>query len=624
MRKAKSVHRARRRRTDALRSRTRRSEGARRQSDSPAQQGTREPRGLLDRILDTPHLARVVPRLPPDVLHRVIQNCGLEDCGALVALATPGQLAAVFDLDLWRPAQPGLDEQFNADRFGLWLEVMMESGATVAAQKLADVDVDLAIAAFAQHVLVFDPAPVSPSAPMDGEEMPAVGTPNDGLSCDVGGYLVVARRSDSWDAIVGVLTSLDAEHHAYFHRVMRGCRSLSNSTPEVDGLDDLLPNEEQVMFDLAFNRERRREQQGYVTPAQARAFLQMSRQVRLGHDTTPPNNPVARAYFRAIEWTTAADADSGSRRLPTASGASSAPAASADAVTAIVDVLLDAGILPRQPRALLDGPQSHAPRLARIQAQMQFAGDHDHAAYSMRSQELAYLANTIMAGCSLQARPFTAQEASESAVAVCNLGLENWPRHWLLAKARRGSSVVGAGTALPDDFLVGHDLVSVFQVGWTVLHENVCMYAAEQLIGVLTRLRYDDREIQAGLDALRIEMARHWQAGAPWRARDLLDVMMILDMPAWATLLGLIDECPVIHAGIGGSRGSPARAVSASAFEFISENSQVASVREFMQSLPETCALDGSRFNRTHSIAALARSRPRRPARANPRSFWGG
>jgi hypothetical protein len=30
------------------------------------------------------------------------------------------------------------------------------------------------------------------------------------------------------------------------------------------------------------------------------------------------------------------------------------------------------------------------------------------------------------------------------------------------------------------------------------------------------------------------------------------------------------------------------RAVSASAFEFISENRQVASIREFMQSLPET------------------------------------
>jgi len=60
----------------------------------------------------------------------------------------------------------------------------------------------------------------------------------------------VARRTDSWDAVVGVLTSLDAEHHGYFHRVMRGCRGLSNSKPEIDGLDDLLPDEDQVMFEL--------------------------------------------------------------------------------------------------------------------------------------------------------------------------------------------------------------------------------------------------------------------------------------------------------------------------------------------------------------------------------------
>ena len=150
------------------------------------------------------------------------------------------------------------------------------------------------------------------------------------------------------------------------------------------------------------------------------------------------------------------------------------------------------------------------------------------------------------------------------------------------------SSVIEAGTALPDDFLVGHDLVSVFQVGWTVLHDDVSMYAAKQLIEVLTHLRCDDREIQTGLDALRIKMTRHWQAGEPWRARDALEVIAILDMPAWAALLALIDECPVIHAGMGASQGSRTLSVSATAFEFISENSQIASVREFMQSLPET------------------------------------
>jgi len=130
--------------------------------------------------------------------------------------------------------------------------------------------------------------------------------------------------------------------------------------------------------------------------------------------------------------------------------------------------------------------------------------------------------------------------------------------------------------------------VSVFQVGWTVLHADVSMYTAERLIGVLTRLRCDDDEIQTELDALRIEMAKHWQAAAPWRARNALDVIAILDMPAWATLLGLLDECPVIHAAIVASRDSRTRKVSASAFEFISENSQIAAVREFMHALPDT------------------------------------
>jgi hypothetical protein len=235
---------------------------------------------------------------------------------------------------------------------------------------------------------------------------------------------------------------------------------------------------------------------------------------------------------------------------------------------------------------LLDGPEGRPPRLARIQAQLQFVGDTDQAVYAMRSQELAYLANTILAGCSIQARPFTAPEASDAAVAVCNLGLEHWPPQWRPADARRARSVTEGG-ALPENFLVGQDLVGVFQVGWAVLYENVCMFAAGRLIEIVTRLQCDDREVQAGLDELRKELGKHWRAGVPWHAREALDVLTILDMPAWATLLGLIAECPVIHAGMNVSRGSRTLAVSASAFEFISESRQIASIHQWIDAMPE-------------------------------------
>jgi len=564
---------------------------------------------VLDRILGTPHLARVVPQLQPELLHRVIRSVGLQDCGELVALATPDQLARVFDLDLWRTSRPGLDEQFDADRFGLWLEVLVESSASVAAGKLAEMNLDLVVAGLAQHVRVFDPASFMPSVTIDGEEMAAARPGDDGVRCEVGGYLVTARGIGSWDAILAVLIALDAEHPACFHRVMRGCRTLSNSRPEVDGLHDLLTYPEQVMFDLALDRERRREQQGFATPAQARAFLQTARQLRLEHETPPPSSPVARAYFRAVASATASDTKAGSTGALSESGTSAepgAPPASADpaaqsaladptappsvadpaAVSALVEILVDAGVVRPQPRALLQGSQGHTPRLARLEAQLQVAYDRDQAAYAMRNEELAYLANAIMTGCSIQARSFASQEASDAAVAVCNLGLENWPPHWLPATAP-GGFFVEAEASVPDDFLVGHDLISVFQVGWTVLHNNVGMYAAERLIEILTHFRCDDREIQAGLDDLRIALTRQWQEGTPWRARDALDVIAILDLPAWATLLGLIDECPVVHAAIIASQGTRIRSVSASAFEFVSANSQIASVRDFMQSLPE-------------------------------------
>src|SRR5215470_16713966 len=142
-------------------------DGADRPGDKPARRDATDGRGLLDRILNTPSLEQVVPRLRPGLLHRVIQTCGLEDCGELVALATHEQLAHIFDLDLWRPTKASLDEQFDADRFGVWLEVLVEVGAAVAAQKLAGMDISLVVAGLAQHVLVYDRAAVTPYETLD-------------------------------------------------------------------------------------------------------------------------------------------------------------------------------------------------------------------------------------------------------------------------------------------------------------------------------------------------------------------------------------------------------------------------------------------------------------------------
>ena len=252
---------------------------------------------------------------------------------------------------------------------------------------------------------------------------------------------------------------------------------------------------------------------------------------------------------------------------------------SPEALDAVVDMLVRAGLVPQRPRALLEGTHSQPSRLALIRTLIEYVRDSDDTLYLARSHELAFLANTLLAGCSIQSRSFTPQEASDAAVGICNLGLEHWPARWPEPVA---PSTADLDVTLPDTFLMDHDLVSAFEVGWAVLHEDVSMFAAEQLVFALSNLRCSDADIQEGLDTLRIELTKQREAGTPWHARNALDVIAMLDMPAWVSVLGLLDECPVIPAALTATLDGRTGAVSATEFEFISTCSQLGRVREFM------------------------------------------
>jgi hypothetical protein len=546
-------------------------------------------RSLLARILETPDIARVIPRLLPDTLHRVIQTCGLEDCGDLVAMATAGQLQQIFDLDLWHAAAPGLDQRLDAQRFAVWLEVLMESGAPAAAQKLATFPLDLVVVALAQHVRVFDLAAI-PQTHGEDDMLLEEARPSERDAAEIGGYRIESIRSDGWDTIVQLLVELQDGHPACFHALMRGCRSLSNAGAEPDGFHDLLSRREQDMFDLETAREERRVKQGYVTPAQARAFLQQARRVNLSDAEPPGRDPIAVASIRSLEHADLTRAEEHGK-APSASAErdeTNTPAVQDEpshAFEVVIDLLRESGVL-TLPRALLGSGLDAAPRARLLQGHLQFAFERDPRVCSMRTEELAFLANAVLAGCSVLGRPFTAAEASDAAAAICNLGLENWPPRWHTG-ATHTSSPTPIDVPAPEDFLLHQDLVGVFQVGWSTLYREVTMYAAERLIDVLTGIECVDRDIQLSLAALRRELSRDWRGGEPWQAARMLDAIMPLDMTAWATLLALIAECPVLHAAIGTARGRAPRTIDVSAFEFISTNAQIADIRVFFASLPK-------------------------------------
>ena len=533
-------------------------------SADPAPLDTGSVQDRLARLLDTPLLARVVPHLAPETLHQLIRYRGLDDCGELVALATPEQLTSVFDLNLWPNTQPGRDERFDEDRFGEWLELLAGTGEAVGARTIAAIDENLIIAGLSRYVRVFDSATFATSASDDDASLDVDVTSFDGSECEVGGYVLRARRADAWDAIVTLLLALEADHQDYFHAVMRGCRQLSNSVPEIDGLDNLLMEPAQRLHDVALERERRRSQQGYSTPADARAFLQLARQPRHQRPGAARSiNPLAAAYFRAADEAVA----SSDRSAPPHERAlePSTRANLSESIDAVVDLLTEAGLchgstqsaarrhnaptVPPHADTIAHGvPPRHGPRC--VPQEESGAGVSRQYAHGR---------------CSVQSRAFSAQEASDAAAGICNLGLEHWPARWPDAETQDAASTADLGATLADAFLVDHDLVMAFEVGWTVLHEDVSMFVAAHLVVTLAALQSVDAEIQSGLHALRRELVRQRDAGTPWRARHALDVLAMLDMPAWVSVLGLLDECPVVPAAMTAVLEGHTRAVSATA-----------------------------------------------------------
>ena len=135
------------------------------------------------------------------------------------------QLASVLDLELWQSPAPGRAEQFDPDRFGEWLEGLVEAGEDVAAVVVTRMASSIVVTGLSRYVRVFDVAACSPiwSSLDEGSEVVWGGF--DGLVAEVGGYVVRARRSDAWDAIVSLLLALHAEHGDFFQTIMRDVAS---------------------------------------------------------------------------------------------------------------------------------------------------------------------------------------------------------------------------------------------------------------------------------------------------------------------------------------------------------------------------------------------------------------
>jgi len=413
------------------------------------------------------------------------------------------------------------------------------------------------VTALSRFIRVLDPGVLEPTESTDDERREDVVFVPDGLTAEVGGYLLQARREDTWDAILGLLVELSAGDAECFHALMGGCRRLSNAGREPDGLDDLLDAPDQLAHDVTLDRDDRREARGFSTAADARAFLAVARQGR----SRSHLNPIAAAWI----WR----GDVRSREDAGEPMAAPSLLSAADPLTPSTQLAAH-DLIPELPRALIGTGGAADP--GALQALMEYLRERHPDLCLARGQELAVVANALAAGCRLQSRSFTPREASEAAAATCSLGLLRQP-------------------APPGvDYLVGHDLIGIFEDGWSALHREVSLFVGEGLLAALRGVRTGESETLAGLQELQQSLETHLAAGTPWLAGDALEVLAVLDTPAWSGLLGLLSECPIITDAVVAIVEKRTGRVDPSAFTFVATNTDIDVVRVFMARLPELLA----------------------------------
>lgn len=371
------------------------------------------PRTLLARVLEAPELSAQVRALPAPLLGKLIAHVGLEDAGELVALATTEQLSQIFDEELWHSPRAGEDERFDSGRFLLWLEVMLEAGDAFVAARLAELPQDLVTLALHRHVLVVSVGDLRAELTAGDDEAEAAEKAFEScLSEELEDFQLIWRGGDGWDGVLAAILAFDRDHHELCVELLERCASLSRrDIDEGGGLCAVLSAEETLEADLGAERELRRAERGYVAPSAARAFLRGALGAASPETPFTEHDPTTRAYFRELSRKPV-------ERVPP-------PAGSTTERRDLRALLKRAGIDAEHAAAALLGSGT---RRAKRQEPLLIAGlrelaQRDPARFFERSEELAYLSNVLVTGCTVDGQRLRPADAVEHVLTAVSVGL---------------------------------------------------------------------------------------------------------------------------------------------------------------------------------------------------------
>lgn len=487
-------------------------------------------RTLLARILDQPGLAQQVQTLPPPVLGKLINRIGLEDAGELVALATTEQLARMFDEDLWVNQRPGEEERFDAERFLVWLEIMLEAGESFVADRLAALPEDLVTLAFHRQLVVLNiddlAVYMQEQSQRDARQLDKA---LEGLLYEeLDEYQIMARHPEGWDTVFAAILALDREHHDLLARILERCCSMTaDYVEDHGGLYEVLTSEEMLESDLAADREDRRAEQGHVAPATASSFLTLAR--RRMHASHVEHDPVTRAYFRDL-----APSKAPQRPVPSQ-------------YDGLSQLLKEAEVIVESQPTLALPASTQTRKEPLLMRALQRLAEANPDRFAACSEELAYLANVVVAGCSFRQRRLRPIEALRLVMATCNLGL-------LLALVGESEKI---NTKRASALLERYPADGLFRLAWSELHQKVVLPAARLASSWLAEQAAQAPVNERGsLTKAEQRLRKATSDGTPWKASSTLELLYEgYDAVLVDALRGLMDECPTLPPPARAARG---------------------------------------------------------------------
>lgn len=366
---------------------------------------------LLQTLQDNPALPALLRNLQPAALARLVDRIGLNDAGEVMALAPTQKLLQALDESLWKSPQPGVAEMFDAGELVNWLEAWNDSGATFVAERLAAMTDEYRalclshlVSVRVHHTLAFLAIP-DDEVDRERDTLQPVG------SCALyGPYMVVPTVEDEWEIVQASLDALWTED----------AECLLHTLGMLDGAESMLAASEvrrRLRIDVSHERERVRENLGYVTATGASAFLVF----------------VATASIEELAALSAYDEET--RRHLAAFGAFQIESAADDDATESAPDTATVEQM-QQLRTALEREELLIPQSALLLTDQQ-AGKHcvltqalselaatDQPAFERCARELAYLANVLKIGVAVNEAPMSDSEARDAAYAACAVGLE--------------------------------------------------------------------------------------------------------------------------------------------------------------------------------------------------------